>query len=706
MKKTIYRFVLIMIILLIAFPISLAEQGVSEKSADWGYAKSIDEQSIAWVEYNNYTMNWGDRININNWAFGNFTIELTDLMKDGTGSKIIGALMTITGKDTKTQVAIGNGESQIAGFDKPFDQEMKISAHINGEKTWNREILQPNVSVDIFLRDKPDINLSSAIYTENPEAIPDANTTDNINSNSLFYIQVSLNNLGNISLENPRLEINLSNFTIPKPEQDVQKNGMVSKYAGNSIIYDISDLNANSIRNLTIELMAPVTPMNETGNIPIILTGNDNKNVSYTFRTSEQVTIKSFIEINKDIGHYIDNAKPQVLYVGESFLTSLDIKNHGDRDIKVNLTDSIPDTFEYTDNETKSLNWSLVIPAGSSGTISYSIKPIKYKETVILPKATAIFEFGGQNYTIYSNEIEANLKGADVVLTKDITINQQNQGFINTTITVIARNLGDQRVALRINDSLPDNSSLINGTNSTDNIFLDNGGTYSYSYEISIPLQEQIVLPPAIGYFSDVITYLQKDSSSKEEFLRKVESNQPIIAIRKAEKPAVPEKPVNISKPEPAKVAPVVKQEEKTKMDVIRNYIFELIDLIIVKPEANASTHNKIILPVIKTVEETHSSFTWAVGWQSQDNLNASGGTWKVSNSPGSSVTVSFAGTDITLVFATSPDGGIASITLDGKDLQDIDMYSKVPENRIKKKISGGLENKRHTLVITVSGKT
>jgi len=261
-------------------------------------------------------------------------------------------------------------------------------------------------------------------------------------------------------------------------------------------------------------------------------------------------------------------------------------------------------------------------------------------------------------------------------------------------------------VALRINDSLPDNSSLINGTNSTDNIFLDNGGTYSYSYEISIPLQEQIVLPPAIGYFSDVITYLQKDSSSKEEFLRKVESNQPIIAIRKAEKPAVPEKPVNISKPEPAKVAPVVKQEEKTKMDVIRNYIFELIDLIIVKPEANASTHNKIILPVIKTVEETHSSFTWAVGWQSQDNLNASGGTWKVSNSPGSSVTVSFAGTDITLVFATSPDGGIASITLDGKDLQDIDMYSKVPENRIKKKISGGLENKRHTLVITVSGKT
>lgn len=105
----------------------------------------------------------------------------------------------------------------------------------------------------------------------------------------------------------------------------------------------------------------------------------------------------------------------------------------------------------------------------------------------------------------------------------------------------------------------------------------------------------------------------------------------------------------------------------------------------------------------IKRIEETDSSFTWTPGWESQKNANASGGTWKVSRIPGSKVTVSFAGTGVVLYYTKSPEGGIATIELDGESYTFIDMYSPIPESRIKRTIASGLKNTRHTLVVTVS---
>ena len=410
-----------MSIFLITVPTSLAEEAVYEREANWTYAKDVNDRSIAWVEYSNETLKWGDKIKIKDWAIGNFTIELTDLMKDATGSKLIGALMTVTGEDKKSQVAIGSDESQIVTFDPPFNNEMKISASLGGGRIWSQEVFEPNATVQVFLRGKPDINISYSIYTENPESNLDLNVTDNIQSNKLFYIQVSINNKGNATFTNVLLDANLTNFKFPQ-EQDVGRGGMSFKNIGNSIVYNLNDLKVNDTMILKLSVIAPTTPDNKTFSIPLILTGSDEKNVLYTFRTKKQLIIKPFIEINKQVGPYINYSGTDVLYVGEIFSTKINIKNHGDRNATINLIDFVPDFFEYQTNDNKSLNWNVTIPARSSQTITYSIKPTSYKETVIIPKATASFEFDGKKYSVESNDLVVKVKGSDVLLTKETRI--------------------------------------------------------------------------------------------------------------------------------------------------------------------------------------------------------------------------------------------------------------------------------------------
>ena len=678
-------------------PMSLAEEATYEREINWTHAKDVNEQSIAWVEYYNQTLKWGDKIEINDWALGNFTIELTDLMKDDTGSKIIGALMTITGENKKSQVAIGSDESQIVTFDPPFNNEMKIFASLGGGRIWSREVFEPNATVRVFLRGKPDINISYNIYAENPENNPDLNVTDNIQSNKLFYIQISLNNKGNATLKNVLLDVNLKDFKFSQ-EQYIQRGDMRSKNIGNSIVYDLNDIRSNNITLLNLSVIAPITPVNRSYFIPLILTGSDDKDVIYTFRVKQELIIKPFIEISKQVGPYINYSGTDVLYVGENFLMNINIKNHADKNATINLKDSIPDSFEYNTTDNKSLNWNVTIPARASHTITYSIKPVRYKETVTIPKATASFEFNGTKYSVESNDLVINVKGSDVLLKKESRIDQISNGILYATIRITATNQGDKRVSLKINDSLPYNASLINGSLSKESFFLEKNEVFIYYYEISVPEEEIIFLPSATGYILDFRTYIGKDSLNKEDYWRKIESNLPIIDTR----PPASITPGNTSQ-DNITLPPPIKVESKTKLGIIKNFIRDLIKFIL-GDKGSQETVQNVSLPEakinIKRIEETHSSFTYGVGWESLSN--ETGGTWKQSGTSGSLVSVSFTGTGVALIYATGPDGGTANMELDGKGY-DIDMYSPIPESSINRTIASGLENTRHTLTITVS---
>ncbi len=583
-----YKIACIISILLIAVPVSLAEEE-NDREANWVHAKNINEQSITWVSHYNGTIRWGDRINIDDWTLGNFTIELTDLMKDTTGSKIIGSLMTVTIGDKKSTVMINSDESEIVTFDAPFyDDEMKIYANISGERTWSRELLEPDVSIQVFLRDKPEINMSYKVYNEDPRSNASISASDYIKSNKMFYIQISLENKGNVSLMNALLDVNLTDFTIPQKQLSEQKQGMSFKQVGNSIIYNLNELKANETRIINLSMIAPISPVNKTFPIPLRLSGRDNKDVEYIHRAEEQILVKPFIEINKQIGSYINYTSTEgdyenVLYLNEFSKVFLYIKNNGDQATVINLIDYVPDNFEYKTEDNKSLNWTITIPAESSDIITYSIRPIKYKPNLIIPVAIATFEFDGKNYSVDSDDIDVKIKGADVSLTKDVKVNQQSNGIINATITIHANNQGDQRVSINIADRLPDNAGLINGTTSRDNIFLEKDELYSYSYEISIPFEERIVLPAAKGYFIDFRGFIEKDSR-KGDYRREIESNQPVIESR----PPAPEStPEDIGQETLEKItnttlsSKVEKEDIKTKLEIIKEFILKLLNLIL-----------------------------------------------------------------------------------------------------------------------------
>ena len=77
-----------------------------------------------------------------------------------------------------------------------------------------------------------------------------------------------------------------------------------------------------------------------------------------------------------------------------------------------------------------------------------------------------------------------------------------------------------------------------------------------------------------------------------------------------------------------------------------------------------------------------------------------SGGASLYSAAPGASVTVGFYGTSLDLIATTGPDGGSASVSLDGADASAISLYSATPQYQQKAWSSGLLSSSPHILTI------
>jgi len=130
----------------------------------------------------------------------------------------------------------------------------------------------------------------------------------------------------------------------------------------------------------------------------------------------------------------------------------------------------------------------------------------------------------------------------------------------------------------------------------------------------------------------DLRTYFEKEGNNKEIW-HKIESKQPVIIENKPSPDVVNQTNLTPENNDNEILLNQVKKEEKaTKLDILKNFIKRLIDSIMgTRGEENEVQIKAMPQREQKRIEETHSSFTWSLGWESVKDANASGGTWRIS---------------------------------------------------------------------------
>ncbi len=89
--------------------------------------------------------------------------------------------------------------------------------------------------------------------------------------------------------------------------------------------------------------------------------------------------------------------------------------------------------------------------------------------------------------------------------------------------------------------------------------------------------------------------------------------------------------------------------------------------------------------------------------WVGVSNANASGGTYRSSNTAGALVSLTFTGTRIDWITATGPAYGKAEVWIDGVRKATVDLYAATPQWQVAKPYAG-LSAGPHTIQIKVLG--
>ena len=102
--------------------------------------------------------------------------------------------------------------------------------------------------------------------------------------------------------------------------------------------------------------------------------------------------------------------------------------------------------------------------------------------------------------------------------------------------------------------------------------------------------------------------------------------------------------------------------------------------------------------------EQSNSRLLYAGSWTTASNTSASGKSFALANSSGASVTIRFIGTHLSWIAKKGPLYGEAKVTMDGKSLGLIDLYSASTEWQQKVWGTGTLAFGPHTVTIAWTG--
>jgi hypothetical protein len=102
------------------------------------------------------------------------------------------------------------------------------------------------------------------------------------------------------------------------------------------------------------------------------------------------------------------------------------------------------------------------------------------------------------------------------------------------------------------------------------------------------------------------------------------------------------------------------------------------------------------------TYQDTHGAINYSGTWTSWADAGHSGGSVKHANTTGASTSLTFTGSSVALVYAAQFNTGIATVTIDGTPVDQLDTYS--PSQQFQRRKTYTTSAGTHTVSVAVSG--
>jgi uncharacterized repeat protein (TIGR01451 family) len=189
-------------------------------------------------------------------------------------------------------------------------------------------------------------------------------------------------------------------------------------------------------------------------------------------------------------------------YLKDLIMVSISLKNNANYDLKnVSIIDTIPKGFKQVSNN--SLQWSVNIAPGGEWYFRYLLKPTEANsQGVLFPATRAELKIKNEFYMIQSNRPETIIYGPRIDLTKQSDVFEMTPGDA-VTITVVAVNNGSTPTMVKIQDTLPSDTTLISGATTLEE-YLEANKEMRFSYTFRSNSDGEIRLPPATAEYFEL----------------------------------------------------------------------------------------------------------------------------------------------------------------------------------------------------------
>ncbi|CAG0974840.1 MAG: hypothetical protein OIN86_15315 [Candidatus Methanoperedens sp.] len=373
-------------------------------------------------------------------------------------------------------------------FDKDTDKKIEYRV-VNPYANWNTSINRDNPYISPF-----DSSIDIETNTTNE-------THNTYRQNEDIPMEISIINYGDAETQNTVLYIDTDGLDF---KEGTPYNQLPSLGGRKQVGF-------NGQTNITkkIILKFPAKPDRNNYTVHAYVKGEKNNNIYY-YDDSKVITLLPSIGLLKSVTKdslLIDRKDVESIYPSidsdeisrwlqsGDIIVTLGVTNYQNYEIKkVNLYDTLQKQFIIENN---SLNWTFDLKPGESKEFTYKIltnRPGKFS----LPSALLTYSEFNMTWNLLSDNPSTEVHGPCIQLFKKPDKPVIIKGN-NTNISITIRNIGDMPSKVAVNDSLPGNSTLIEGNLHYEGRILPKDSTI-FTYMISFDQEGQTELPNPILY--------------------------------------------------------------------------------------------------------------------------------------------------------------------------------------------------------------